>query len=186
MVRSIDEVEHWTRESVRYGVASEIAAAFFRLLDSLEPEKREKFINFLVNEELTADFEVLLPKYQHVVDYGIHTARMELFAFSSAALNDRGLGHAWLPQHALAMARDEFGVPTVDWVVHPFSQLGVYRESVRARTGCEGDVVYWINGDGAVIGLTKMKTVWYVLIRAIREKVQTMACGRRREAIVSD
>ena len=38
--------------------------------------------------------------------------------------------------------------------------------------GSEGEVMYFVNNKGHVIGLLKKKTAWYVLARAIREKAR--------------
>ena len=36
--------------------------------------------------------------------------------------------------------------------------------------GYEGEVLYYLDSKGKVIGLLKRKTAWYVILRAIREK----------------
>jgi hypothetical protein len=41
----------------------------------------------------------------------------------------------------------------------------------RVREDREGAVAYFLDADGRVIGLWKLKTAWYILVRAIREKV---------------
>ena len=39
--------------------------------------------------------------------------------------------------------------------------------------GHEGEVLYYLDSKGQVIGLLKRKTAWYVILRAIREKSAT-------------
>ncbi len=42
----------------------------------------------------------------------------------------------------------------------------------RVREDREGAVAYFLDAAGRVIGLWKLKTAWYILVRAIREKVR--------------
>ena len=44
---------------------------------------------------------------------------------------------------------------------------------VRQTYGSEGEVFYFLDSNGNVIGLLKKKTAWYVLLRAIREKIRS-------------
>ena len=43
---------------------------------------------------------------------------------------------------------------------------------VRKGYGYEGEVIYFIDEYGNVIGILKKKTVWYIILRAIREKLR--------------
>ena len=44
---------------------------------------------------------------------------------------------------------------------------------VRVRDGrdYEGEVLYFMDKDNNTVGLLKKKTTWYIMLRAIREKV---------------
>ena len=44
-------------------------------------------------------------------------------------------------------------------------------EAIRAGTGYEGMVLYFMDTEGSTVGLLKKKTTWYIILRAIREKV---------------
>jgi hypothetical protein len=67
-----------------------------------------------------------------------------------------------------------FGLTPVAYKTHPVSDLDEIISSVRRRHGDEGDVLYFVANDGETIGLVKTKTVWYVVARALREKMRTM------------
>jgi hypothetical protein len=43
---------------------------------------------------------------------------------------------------------------------------------IRAAHGYEGEVLYFLDSKNEVIGLLKKKTTWYIIIRAIREKLR--------------
>ena len=61
---------------------------------------------------------------------------------------------------------------TVKYEIIPASKAEERMESIRRDYGTEGEVMYFVNGEGHVIGLLKKKTAWYVLARAIREKAR--------------
>jgi hypothetical protein len=46
------------------------------------------------------------------------------------------------------------------------------QKQIRSDHGYEGRVLYFVDSDFNVIGLLKKKTTWYIIIRAIREKLR--------------
>jgi hypothetical protein len=48
---------------------------------------------------------------------------------------------------------------------------------IRRCHGKEGEVLCFLDGERNVIGLLKKKSIWYIVVRAIREKVRAM-CTR--------
>ena len=53
---------------------------------------------------------------------------------------------------------------------------------VRAGYGYEGEVLYFMDRGNHTVGLVKKKTSWYVLCRAIREKVNHATTEYRKES----
>merc|ERR1712004_586199 len=58
-------------------------------------------------------------------------------------------------------------------------------EKVRAGYGYEGEVLYFLDKEDKTVGLVKKKTAWYVLCRAIREKVNAAKSQYRKEGGMS-
>ena len=63
-------------------------------------------------------------------------------------------------------------MPTVDYEMVAMDALDDRMKSVRQGYGYEGEVLYFLDSDSTVIGLLKKKTIWYILCRAIREKLR--------------
>ena len=42
--------------------------------------------------------------------------------------------------------------------------------NIRLTTDSEGRVLYYLNNENETIGLIKVKTIWYICLRALREK----------------
>ena len=48
-------------------------------------------------------------------------------------------------------------------------------KAIRQGYCYEGEVLYFLDSESTVIGLLKKKTIWYIVCRAIREKLRA-AC----------
>ena len=57
-------------------------------------------------------------------------------------------------------------------------QIDDYLVKVRKDQGYEGVVLYFLDADLNVIGLLKKKTVWYIVLRAIREKLRSFLSAK--------
>jgi len=54
--------------------------------------------------------------------------------------------------------------------LYPASRLEELAKDIRNVYGKEGSVLYVIDDKGRVIGLVKKKAIWYIVLRALREK----------------
>jgi len=182
-LRSRRDIEKY--KEPRYGVAREVASAVFDLLESLQPDTLSLFLSVLHHLRFTAVFEILNPVHQHVVNLSHlpESGRLEFISFVSPYnRNDDVITNdgddvikvdsycAMAPETGFKLCHF-VGVPTVSYkVICPDESEGRMDE-VRRSYGSEGEVFYFVDKDNKVIGLLKKKTAWYVLCRAIREKV---------------
>ena len=158
----------------RYLTASEVARTVFAALEGMKPRTRERCLAFMAATGFTAVFELLQPAYQHV-ELLEGPPRLVFLAWS-VPLN-RGVPDSLCavgPAAGLEVAR-HLGLEPVPYRVLAVSAMAANTDTVRKTYGREGDVVYFVADDGAVIGLLKLKCVWYVLLRALREKAKAMA-----------
>ena len=61
----------------------------------------------------------------------------------------------------------------VDYSIISLNQIEDYLLKVRNDYGYEGCVLYFLDEDSNVIGILKKKTTWYIIIRAVREKLRS-------------
>ena len=82
---------------------------------------------------------------------------------------------ALTPDFAIEIARC-LHLSTTDYEIieNQSHVLNEYLTSIKYRHECEGSVLYFLNQADEVIGLLKKKTIWYVILRAIREKIRPM------------
>ncbi|XP_065180066.1 uncharacterized protein LOC135810500 [Sycon ciliatum] len=158
----------------QYTVAERVAHAVCDALDKLDSRQCLMFLSFLACTGYTAIFELLQPEYQHVESLS-HLLRPQLqfICWSSFmdSFNDVCVG-ALDPMLCHHMAK-AFGLEPVACEDLPLDELDVYLTKVRNDHGHEGNVLYFLNEKRCPVGLLKRKTVWYICIRAIREKTKT-------------
>jgi len=155
----------------RYGVAKIVANAFFVHLKSLLQEKMNLFINYMWENKLSATFEMLQPQYQHVEFFDFPEIKLRFITFTS---NEYADGICLNPVIGVEKAK-EVGFETIQFEQHTLQELEIVSDNIRSEYGKEGAVLYFIDKSNQVIGLLKKKTRWYILCRAVREKMKMMA-----------
>ncbi|OQR87652.1 hypothetical protein ACHHYP_08416 [Achlya hypogyna] len=171
--------------------ARPVAYGLLRMLASLTPAKRELFCEFLWQTRLTASFELLCPAHQHVELLDVPEDTPVLFGLSFPVLQSQpGVEICMNPLLGLALAR-RCGVRTVAFAVvpHTGTELKDVLAAIKSGYQTEGKVNLYVDATGAVIGLQKYKTAWYVSLRAIREKAKsllTAILGKKKKLPVDE
>lgn len=155
-----------------------MAKAVLKTVLALPDDARELLCEFLWQTRATACFEVLVPSHQHVqlldyidedtpVFFGLSLPLLAPLAGAEVCVN---------PMLPLAVMR-ALGVRTVDTAVFDFDATEQSQVAkAHAQYQHEGAVNLFVDADANVIGMEKHKTVWYVCLRAIREKAKRF-CG---------
>ncbi len=103
------------------------------------------------------------------------TFERPLLKFITFTLNKIESNHTSLcsmpPQLAIRIGT-LFGLSCVKQEPVAFEHIDDYLAKVRKDHGYEGVVLYFLDADLNVFGLLKKKTVWYIVLRAIREKLR--------------
>jgi len=161
-----------------FQAARPMSKAVLKTVLTLPADARELLCEFLWQTRATACFEVLCPSHQHVqlldyidedtpVFFGLSLPLLAPLAGAEVCVN---------PMLPLAIMR-ALGVRTVDSAMF---ELDAAEQSqiakVHAQYQHEGAVNLFLDAEANVIGMEKHKTVWYVCLRAIREKAKTF-CG---------
>lgn len=126
------------------------------------------FFDYLKENNWTANIEFISVKNEHIVDY---KNKDDTYKFLCYTPNNTDL-LTIDPIESLNHAKS-IGIPMVDYKVIKYSKLGQYISELRDQENSEGIVAYMVNPNTRkTIGLIKLKSKWYVLIRAIREKIK--------------
>nr|XP_040580556.1 LOW QUALITY PROTEIN: uncharacterized protein LOC121128992 [Lepeophtheirus salmonis] len=170
LARSKDDLNKYTES--RYSVAKVVAEAVFSTFQDLNEETLERIYNFSHYTKLTWTFELLNPGTQHVVNLShLKSPQLNFIAWTLPYFDGRSSSLCAIrPDIAYATIEEHFGLKSVSFDV--VKDRNRQSELVKMGYGYEGDVFYFIDEYDNVIGLMKIKTVWYIMIRAIREKAK--------------
>ncbi|XP_067933091.1 uncharacterized protein [Watersipora subatra] len=171
LVRKMSDIDKYSGE--RYQIAKEIAHSIFSFFKAIGQEKVVRLLNFLSETRLTVVMEILNPDHQHVEDlsYLGDKSALKFIAWTSTDVSAKSELCVLPPDIACDLAAD-LGFDPVGYMVMTTSEAESYMLEIRKQHGFEGDVFYYMDCDHNVIGLLKKKTAWYIMCRAIREKVR--------------
>jgi hypothetical protein len=171
------------------------------ILDTLSrmPDKGSMLLNFLSLTRYTAVFEILNYAHQHVVNLSYlkeepNRSELKFITFSQVPQDFDAIVTnlcALPPDYAIEIGRClHLSTTDYDIIENQSHLLNEYLTSIKYRHECEGlqekvflidllfsslgSVLYFLNKNDQVIGLLKKKTIWYVILRAIREKARPM------------
>jgi len=179
-VKTRDQVGQYRNDS-QYLVAVQAADVFFNYLEKLSAEKLQELKNLLSVTRWTLNFEFENPNYQHIVR--LFEAQLVLIGCSGIHISSGRTSH---PIIGCAIAR-YFGFGTVlgDLTVYPKDQLEIQCQRVTRQWHSEGVVLVLLDQLANVVDLVKVKSWWYILLRAIREKLRVMKTEQARIGVKS-
>jgi len=169
--RNHEDIEKY-KES-RFQIAKVICKSIVDSLNSMDHQKKIRLLSLLSWTKMTVIMEVLQPDYQHVVDLSyLSQPELKFLCFTEPYTEKEN--HTSLtslpPNIALEIGR-KFGLNPTKYEIITVDQFEEEMKKVRLGRGYEGAVFYFLDEDNNTIGLLKKKTIWYILLRAIREKV---------------
>ena len=157
----------------RYQYAKLIAKAVLDTLLALPEDSLLLLLNFLHFTKLTAVFEFLQPKYQHIEDLSnLESNTLQFITWTLPYGENEETSKSYCavsPDRGLLFAQ-KLGLETVSFDIIKPIDVELRMEEVRISYGFEGEVMYFVDDHDNVIGLIKKKTAWYIVLRAIREK----------------
>ncbi|XP_033754337.1 uncharacterized protein LOC117337457 [Pecten maximus] len=160
----------------RFRIAREVCATIMDSIDKMKPEEKERLLKFLVISQYTGVFEILAPDHQHVEDLSyLSGPELHFITWTRCDLDPSGEDVAAVPPHIGIEIAQALGLKTVKYDQVAIPNLDRRMKEIRQGYQFEGEVLYFIDSQGVVMGLLKKKTVWYIMCRAVREKLRA-AC----------
>ena len=154
-----------------YATVKKFAKSFWRMLHGLSLPNRQNLCHLLHYTKATAVCEILQPSYQHVVRIRFQEDTIIFLAFTPSYRFSFQSLTAFPPLIASKLMQI-LGVPSAPCEILPSTHITqAFINNVRRRVNTEGLVFYTLNQNHQTIGMTKMKTIWYIFLRAMREKI---------------
>lgn len=169
LIRDCTDIDRY--HGSRYGVAQVVAKTVCNTLKNLDDDKRHLLFNFLHHTKCTAFCEILQPENQHIVNLSeLREPKISLIAFTSIATTDKETSLTALPPHHGLELSGHLGLSFTGYKIINPQEVLVRRKEIREKTDIEGEVLYFLNTNNDTIGLAKVKSTWYIILRALREK----------------
>lgn len=203
--RSHSDIAMYGNETT-YNYASSFCHTILDTLSNM-PDKGSMLLNFLSLTRYTAVFEILNYAHQHVVNLSYlktvpNRSELKFITFAQVPQDfDTVVTSlcALTPDYAIEVARTlHLSTTDYDIIENQPHLLNEYLTSIKYRHDCEGlliskekshfsfsfclgSVLYFLNKNDQVTGLLKKKTIWYVVLRAIREKARPMLAAWEKD-----
>ncbi|KAL7669377.1 hypothetical protein ACOME3_010034 [Neoechinorhynchus agilis] len=181
-----DLVEQLTEAAKEPRLVMARAFAIPLLEDLSLNERTNLFLNFLLHTRLTAIFEFLRPSHEHVVEFcHLPKPSFMLIAFSGPPrlIDEKPIIDSLLPlpvhiSNILARCVFNLNATAIERIATP---MGISNEDYRGKfdhiankVRTEGDVIYYMDESFKTLGILKKKTIWYIVLRALREKTKSI------------
>ena len=155
----------------RYTQAKKFAKSFMKLLKTISKEKLDILYSILHYTKVTIICEILQPSYQHIVYIPGKDDKIVFLAFCPTFNDDINL--IAFPPHIACKVLQVLGITTTNYRIFTGTDEEKRKEfeKVRLTKNSEGYVLYFLNSNLETIGLVKLKTNWYIFLRALREKL---------------
>jgi hypothetical protein len=167
LAKKVSDIDKYTEN--RFMVARLVAKSMLEYINSLDQKAFDKFLDYMNDHQLTATLEFLQIDNQHIEFFDFDKSRFRFIAFTTNKNRDSLVYDDILASVSVAK---EAGFDTVQVEKFTYAQQNEVFDKVRAGYGTEGAVLYYVNANGHVIGMVKKKTIWYILVRAVREKIK--------------
>ncbi|CAL4106989.1 unnamed protein product, partial [Meganyctiphanes norvegica] len=162
-------------EGIRYSNAKVIASALWKHLSQMEEKHRQILFSLLHHTKGTVVCEILLPDNHHIVNLSdVKEPSLHVLTFTPNVSDDADISLTALPPHHWLDCMSALGFTVAPYEIVDRKDVDSFIKKSRNEVNTEGHVLYYMknsNGYENTIGMAKTKTVWYVLLRALREKV---------------
>jgi hypothetical protein len=156
----------------RFLTATMIAKAMIDRVMNNNDTNMQKFMDYMEEKDVCACFEFLNVDYQHVEVFDFEKSKYRFITFTSNKNLQQLCTDSF--EDSVKIARDA-GFETIVVTKYPANQQNQIYDDIRSEYGKEGSVLYYFNDADKCIGMMKKKSVWYVVVRAIREKIRGIA-----------
>ena len=166
MISDVSHIDLYTDS--RYTIAKQFAKSLWKMLESMSKCKRVMLFEFLHYTKVTAVCEILQSAYQHVVHINNNENVIVFLSFTSA-LNSNNSLTAFPPHIAIKVMR----ILNITCANYKLCEKEEEKEEIgksRNEYDNEGYVIYYLDKNNDTIGMIKLKTLWYIFLRALRQK----------------
>lgn len=183
MIQHKDDIHLYQAERLKN--TKKFATSFMNFLNcSLSLDKIEILKNLLHYTKCTMVYEILQPSYQHIVPIDEIQDKFVFLMFSSPYNNNATL--TAFPPHIANKVIRVLNIETAQYNIHDSWNLDKIIKDTRMDNNTEGIVLYYLNKNNQTICLLKLKTFWYIFLRALRMKANYFIFNKEAATILNN
>lgn len=166
--REKEHIDLYTEE--RYAIARDVAYAVLQNWRSMTEEKRTCLAQFLHLTRTTVVCEIMMPSHQHVVSFSGLTKNTLVVIALTPPPEQHPASLTALPTRTTLQFFSILGYEIPNHESLSVSDVPDHITQTRRERDTEGIVYYYEDADGNTIGLLKVKSCWYIHLRALRQQ----------------
>lgn len=156
LFKNENQLYMYDSDNPRYETATEICKI---VLEKFDISSKYTMYKFLLKNQYTAIFEYVR----------VGNKCLKFIAWTDCE-DDTFV--SMRPDEGIELAKSMFSFDTIDYKVINCVDLDKHIEQIRKTHGIESGVMYFVDIDGKVIGRSTKKSVWYIVMRVIREMLR--------------
>lgn len=180
LVRNESDIDKYV--DGRYHICKKIAKTAWKTIQSLPPENLETLKNLVNDTHGTLLAEILQPDYQHVVPLRNSDPELCFITLTPTYEKSGARSLTAKPPHEILQLLKSVGLRTTAFQIvdGDMDLLPKITEEIRSLVNSEGEVLYLMDGEDNTCGMIKIKTYWYIQLRAFREKGKSLLAKKQR------
>jgi len=173
-------------EGDRFRIAKVVAKAVWKHLSQMQEKHQQFLFNLLHHTKSTVVSEILQPDNQHIVNLSdVKEPTLTVVCMTPTVSDESEISLTALPPHHCLELFKALEFTTASYQIIDRNNLDELIKTKRSERNKEGHVLYYVKssegGFENTIGMVKTKTIWYVIMRALREKaVYTFTAAKKR------
>lgn len=169
LIRSSDDIKKY--EKFEFRIAKKVAEGVLNAFDDMDKSKLLLLKHHLTITKETVVCELLDPEIkQHLIDSS-HLKKATIFGLmiTSPPGKEKVKSLTSIPPQIFLKYLDFLGISTPEHFSISTKRVENSITKIRRETDYEGCVLYYLIKD-RTIGLLKVKTIWYIIMRGLQEK----------------
>jgi len=160
-------------EGDRYNIARHIALVILEHWNSLDQQRKECLASFLHLTRVTFVGEVKMHDHQHIVYFeGLNKHELVFFSMTPppSEIGKYIASFTALPTKYALEILQQFNFNVIEYSSIKPEKIEGHNQSARKLINGEGVVLYYEDDKENTIGLLKLKSMWYIHLRALRQQ----------------
>lgn len=168
LFNSEEQIELYTED--RFRIAKIVARTVYKYWQSLNDSLRNSIEIELHESRNTIVCELLQPAYQHLISFDTYENAITAFTITPPPKNGKVETLISMSPEVVLDKLKSYNLKVPKYEIISPDEVNSKTTQIRNEYDLEGMVLYYVDEHDHTIALIKVKTKWYIILRALREK----------------